>query len=69
MTEEHRKILLPLREDIRKKVILLGKAREMDAIPNILVAIRRKIYDAQDLLATTSVKLRVEIPSNWYAGK
>lgn len=69
MTEEQRKVLLPLREDIRKKFSYLTRARELGALPTVLVAIRRKIFEAQDILIAESVRLNFTSPRNWFAGK
>lgn len=69
MNDNQREILLPLRLDIQSKFKYLQRARDLNAQPNVLVAIRRKIYQAQDKLLEESVKLNFSCPSNWYNGK
>ena len=41
----------------------------MNATPEVLVAIRRKIYEAQDLLISESIKQGVSSPESWFKGR
>lgn len=69
MTREQLNVLLPIRLDIRKKFLCLNKARDMNATPEVLVAIIRKIYEAQDLLISESIKQGVCSPESWFKGR
>jgi hypothetical protein len=69
MTDAQKEILIPLRLDLQNKFRILRRAQDLNAEPNVLIAIRRKLYQAQDKLLETSVKLGLISPDNWYYGK
>lgn len=61
--------LLPLRNDIKNKYDCLIRAHDLNAPDNVIIAIRRKFYSAQDKLLEEAVKLKVKCPDSWYQGK
>ena len=69
MTDVQKEILIPLRLDLQNKFRILRRAQDLNAEPNVLIAIRRKLYQAQDKLLEESVKLGLISPDNWYNGK
>lgn len=69
MTDAQKEILIPLRLDLQNKFRILRRAQDLNAEPNVLIAIRRKVYQAQDKLLETSVKLGLISPDIWYYGK
>ena len=62
-------IIETLRKKIRALYCALEKARDLDAAENMLGAIRRKIFEAQDQLVMESIRQQKEISPRWYAGK
>ena len=49
-----------LKVSLKKKWCVLGKARELDASPKQLIAIRNKIYEDQDKLVELFVKHKID---------